>query len=201
VIEYNMPGFPPDPYGFTKAERLQWSKASVDYLLNYAPISFLGNLRFPEGQKAPPETCRTMDDCTRLFNDRELRHMLDVKKVVQAALNIWYISIGILMLLWVWAARRGWARDYRIGLRRGGWLTLLLVGSIMLFVLLAFGAIFVAFHNVFFETGTWQFPYSDTLIRLYPERFWRDTFLAVGILSGGAGLLLSLFVKEKVPQP
>jgi uncharacterized membrane protein len=71
-----------------------------------------------------------------------------------------------------------------------------LLGGIILFVLLAFGVIFVAFHQVFFESGTWTFFYSDTLIRLFPERFWRDTFIAVGVLAGGAGLLLGRFVRE-----
>ncbi len=200
VVEYNTPGFPADRYGFTKAERLQWSNVSVTYLLNYEPISFLGDLRFPDGQQTPPETCRTMDDCTRLFNDRELKHMLDVKKVVQAALNIWYISIGVLLLVWVWAARRSWGYEYRFGLSRGGWLTLMLLGSVILFALLAFNAIFVAFHQVFFESGTWQFLFSDTLIRLFPERFWRDAFIAVGVLAGGAGLLLGLFAIERRPK-
>jgi len=197
VFEYNTPGFPPDSYGFTKADRLQWANVSVEYLLNYAPISFLGDLRFPEGQQAPLATCETMDDCTRLFNDRELRHMEDVKNVVQAALNAWYISIGLLMLGWVWAARRAWGGEYRLGMRRGGWLTVILLAGIMLFVLLAFNTIFVAFHNVFFQAGTWQFLFSDTLIRLFPERFWQDTFLAVGVLSGGAGLLVGLFGRTK----
>ena len=138
-----------------------------------------------------------MDDCTRLFNDRELRHMQDVKNVVQVALNVWYIIIGLLMLGWVWAARRAWGREYRLGMRRGGWLTVILLAGILLFVVLAFNTIFVAFHNVFFQAGTWQFLFSDTLIRLFPERFWQDTFLAVGILAGGVGVLVGLFVRNR----
>jgi hypothetical protein len=27
------------------------------------------------------------------------------------------------------------------------------------------------FHQIFFSAGTWMFLYSDTLIRLFPERF------------------------------
>jgi integral membrane protein (TIGR01906 family) len=60
-------------------------------------------------------------------------------------------------------------------------------------VLIAFSVFFVYFHEVFFDTGTWVFRFSDTLIRLFPERFWRDTFIAIGLLSlaGGLGLGLS----------
>ena len=138
-----------------------------------------------------------MDDCTRLYNDRELRHMEDVKNVMQASLMVLYVSSAILLVLGIWAWRRDWWLEFRRGLARGGWLTVIFIASILIFVLVAFGIIFVAFHNVFFDPGTWTFLFSDTLIRLFPERFWRDTFLAVGLLSGGAGLALGYLFREK----
>jgi integral membrane protein (TIGR01906 family) len=196
-IEYNSPGFPADRFGFTKAERITWANIAIEYLLNDADISFLGDLRFPEGQSIPPASCLYMDDCSKLYNERELQHMFDVKNVVQAALNIWYISLGLLAVTGILAYFDGWKGVYRRAIRRGGWLTLVLLGAILLFVFVAFGVIFVLFHNIFFESGTWTFLYSDTLIRLFPERFWRDTFLAVGVLAGGAGLVLGLVLKDK----
>lgn len=138
-----------------------------------------------------------MNDCTRLYNDRELKHMQDVKVVIKAALLVWYVSVGLLLLLWFIAGQARWGQDYRRGLRRGGWLTVFLLLGIILFVLLSFNVLFVAFHNVFFQAGTWQFLFSDTLIRLFPERFWRDTFIAVGVLSGAAGLAIAYFPREK----
>jgi integral membrane protein (TIGR01906 family) len=72
-----------------------------------------------------------------------------------------------------------------------------LLAAILIFVLVAFGVIFVMFHNIFFESGTWTFLFSDTLIRLFPERFWRDTFLAVGLLAGGAGVALGILLKDR----
>jgi len=197
VFEYNTPAFPPDPFGFTKEERLLWSGLAVDYLLNDAGIEFLGDLRFPEGQLTPPPSCKYMDDCTQLYNSRELEHMVDVKNVVQAALKVWYASlIGIFALgLWAWFGR-GWT-EYRRGLSRGGWLTLILIAAILAFVLLAFGVLFVAFHNIFFDSGTWTFLFSDTLIRLFPERFWRDTFLMVGLIAGGGGALIGYLFRDR----
>jgi integral membrane protein (TIGR01906 family) len=197
VFEYNTPGFPADPYGFTKADRLHWSKIAAEYLLNDEGISFLADLRFPDGQQGPLESCQYIDDCTRLYNDRELKHMVDVKAVVEAALGVWYASLGLLLLLWFVAGQAGWGRDYRRGLRRGGWLTVFLLLGIILFVMLSFNVLFVAFHNIFFQAGTWQFLFSDTLIRLFPERFWRDTFIAVGVLSGAAGLAIAYFLRGK----
>lgn len=197
VVEYNTPGFPQDRYGFTKEDRLYWSSIALEYLLNSEDISFLAELHFPAGESAPQQTCQFMDDCTRLYNDRELRHMEDVKNVVQASLMVLYVSSLVLLVLGIWAWRGDWWLEFRRGLARGGWLTVIFIASILLFVLVAFGIIFVAFHNVFFDPGTWTFLFSDTLIRLFPERFWRDTFLAVGLLSGGTGLALGYLFREK----
>lgn len=190
AIEYRLPGFPDDIYGFTLEQRLEYSRLSVEYLTNDASIDFLGDLRFPDGQQAPPTSCRPPDDCTRLFNDRELGHMLDVKNTVKAALWVLNGSLVLLLGLGFWAWRGGWTAAYQQGLERGGWLTLVVIGSVLLFVLLAFNVIFVLFHQVFFQAGTWTFPTSDTLIRLFPERFWQDTFLALVLLAGGMGLVL-----------
>jgi len=41
--------------------------------------------------------------------------MLDVKIVVQRALNFWYISIGVLLLMWIWAGQKRWSAEYRAG--------------------------------------------------------------------------------------
>jgi integral membrane protein (TIGR01906 family) len=204
-FEYRTPNFPADEYGFTREERLKYSKIAIDYLLNDAGISFLGDLRFPDGQQAPGFSCQFMDDCTRLYNDRELMHMLDVKLVVQGAMRVLYASAFVLFGLGIWAWFGQWWNGYLHGLSRGGWLTVISLGAIILFVLLAFGVIFVFFHQIFFSSGTWTFFYSDTLIRLFPERFWRDTFLIVGGLAAGMGALLgwiftSLFPGWRQPQ-
>jgi integral membrane protein (TIGR01906 family) len=189
VFEYHTPGFPADPYGFTLQDRLQYGRLAADYLINSAGISFLGDLRFPPGQQTPPPSCQYMVDCTHLYNDRELEHMLDVKNVVQRAMQVLEIGALLLLLLLLWAWRGKWLRDYMKGLQRGGVLTLGFIGLIILSVLLAFDYIFVIFHEIFFKAGTWTFLYSDTLIRLFPERFWQDTFLMVGGLSALLGLL------------
>jgi integral membrane protein (TIGR01906 family) len=196
-FEYHTPGFPSDPYGFTLQDRLKYGKIAVEYLVNSADISFLGDLRFSADQKAPEPSCQFMSDCTHLYNDRELEHMLDVKNVVKSSIVVLGISFAPLVILAVWAWRGKWLDDYLRGLERGGILVLVLIGVIILSVLVAFNIIFVIFHEIFFKAGTWSFLYSDTLIRLFPERFWQDTFLMVGGLSIALGLLF-FFLARKV---
>jgi integral membrane protein (TIGR01906 family) len=176
-VEYRMPGFPNDPYGFTMDERLEYSKIAIEYLLNDEGIEFLGDLTFEDGRP--------------LYNQRELKHMVDVKVVTQAALQVWYVSLVILFGMGIWAKQRDWWDVYKAALVQGSWLTVVLLGAIVLFVLAAFGVAFVWFHEIFFEAGTWTFLYSDTLIRLFPERFWQDCFLYIG---GGAILAAALII-------
>ncbi|MCX8061073.1 MAG: TIGR01906 family membrane protein [Anaerolineales bacterium] len=175
-IEYNLPAFPADPYGFTKEERLYWSRIALDYLLNDAGVEFLADLQFADGSP--------------VYNARELRHMVDVKNVVQATLQVWYGLLLLYIVAAIAAWRGGRWLEFHQAIQRGGIWTIILLGGILLFVLVGFGVFFVFFHNVFFEPGTWMFHWSDTLIRLFPERFWRDTFLFVGGLAMLGGWLL-----------
>ncbi len=189
TIEYNMPYFPADEYGLTKEDRLQWAPYAVDYLVNNADISYLGVLKFEDG--AP------------LYNERELSHMQDVKNVVQGALRTWYISLVVLLILGLLAYRFEWMADFLNGLRRGGWWMIGLAMAIAFIVGVGillnpdvFWEFFALFHSLFFEGDSWLFYFSDTLIRLFPIRFWQDAFLAVALLSLGGGLGLALGLKR-----
>lgn len=189
-FEYRTPGFPEDPYGFTLEERLHWSKISVQYLVNDAGIESLGDLRFPVGQQIPEPSCSFVDDCTRLYNERELGHLVDVKEIVGIAMIVLWAGLAVLVFSAIIARRTNAWLLFKHAVGRGGWLTTLLMVGILGFVLLAFSVIFVAFHELFFAPGTWTFFYSDTLIRLFPERFWRDTFLIVGGIPALVGAIL-----------
>jgi len=183
-FEYHTPNFPADPYGFTLEDRLKWAPIAVDYLLNDAGIDFLGNLTFPDG--------------IPLYNQRELSHMVDVKNLVQFSFRVWEISLGLLVGLGLaaWGAR--WSIDYRRGLGRGGWLTVGLLVAILIGVFLNFDALFTGFHRLFFTGDSWLFYFSDTLIRLFPMRFWQDAFILFGVISLVGGILLGIFMGRSV---
>ncbi len=189
TIEYNMPYFPADEYGFTKADRMEWAPYAVEYLVNSADISYLGDLKFEDG--AP------------LYGERELSHMEDVKSVVQGSLAIWYIALAILLVLVVLAWNGDWLPEYLAGLHRGGWwmiglaVTLgFIAGTGILLNPDIFWAFFSWFHSIFFEGDSWLFYYSDTLIRLFPIRFWQDAVLAAAVIAFGGGLGLAFGLKR-----
>jgi integral membrane protein (TIGR01906 family) len=185
-VEYRMPYFPPDPYGFTTQDRLHWASYAVNYLINNADISYLGDLTFPNGSS--------------LYNERELSHMHDVKVVTQSALKTWYVAVVLLIGLGIWARYGKWWQTYLQGLRRGGWLMIGLVMVIGLFGAVAFWQFFTLFHELFFQGNSWLFENSDTLIRLFPLQFWEDAFLWAGLISVAGALALAFGLKERTPR-
>jgi len=82
----------------------------------------------------------------------------------------------------------------------GGWLTIALVVGIVLMVLLNFNALFTAFHRVFFIGDTWLFYTSDSLIRLFPQRFWMDVFFFIGGLSLALSVL-AIYLGRRFANP
>jgi integral membrane protein (TIGR01906 family) len=85
-------------------------------------------------------------------------------------------------------------------LRRGGWLTVGLTAALGIFAAVSFWQFFTVFHALFFEGDTWLFYYSDTLIRLFPMRFWQDAFIFVGVLTVGGGIGLGLGLGRRKQQ-
>ncbi len=190
TVEYNMPYFPQDEYGFTKEDRLHWAPYALEYLVNNAGVSYLGDLKFEDGSP--------------LYNERELSHMRDVKNVVQGALRVWYAALAVLAVIAFFAWRGKWMADYVNGLRRGGWwmvgLAVALGAVVGVGITISpdvFWQFFTLFHSLFFEGDSWLFYFSDTLIRLFPIRFWQDAFLWAAVLALGGGIALGLGLKPK----
>jgi integral membrane protein (TIGR01906 family) len=182
-VEYHMPNFPEDTYGMTQEERLKWTPVLWDYLLNDEGISFLGDLSFEDGSP--------------LFNERELSHMEDVKVLLSTALTVWYLGLGLLFVTAIWAMRGSWIRDFYNAIARGGIVTMTLLGAMILFLAINFRQLFTIFHRVFFEGDSWLFLFSDTLIRLFPMRFFQDIFIFVGAFSFLGGLVLWFFLGRR----
>lgn len=178
IVEYNVPGFPEDPYGFTKTERIHWANLTLKYLDNDEGIEFLADLRF--------------DDGTPVFNERELSHMVDVKIFFQAAMWSWFGLLILMAAAGIAAWRTRTLKYYWQAVSAGGWLTLGIIGLILATVILNFNALFTAFHQIFFEGDTWLFYFSDTLIRLFPMRLWQDLFIAIGVFTIAGALFFAL---------
>jgi integral membrane protein (TIGR01906 family) len=175
-LEYRRPGFPADEMGFTLADRLKYARVSVAYLVNSQGIESLEELQFSDG--------------TALYNERELSHMVDVKDVVQSTMRWYLVGFILLVILIALAIQTGNKRVFWESLSWGGFLTVAIVLFFLVYLALNFDALFTQFHKLFFESGSWVFYFSDSLIRLFPLPFWQDCFIVVGSLSLLGGTLL-----------
>ena len=183
VVEYNMPGFPSDPYGFSKEERLKWGSLSIQYLFNNEDPDFLENLRFEDG--------------TSIYNQREVSHMVDVKILLQQTLRLFYLLLIVYIVIVIWAKIKNHLHWVWAAASKGGWLTLGLIGVILAAVVISFDALFTAFHKVFFVGDTWLFYFTDTLIRLFPMRLWQDAFIFMGIITVAVALFFAIYGNKK----
>lgn len=155
---------PPGGYPLPRAEREALAQLGLASVLQPDGIRLLEEARFR--QTGLPA-----------FNDREIRHMRDVNVLIRKVRWVLWVAVAVVV---VGAAALLLLREGR-ALARSLWASS--VGSLGLFLLLGlfiavgFNLFFTGFHRIFFEGSTWQFYYSDTLIRIYPTRFWFDVSL------------------------
>jgi len=180
--EYGKPDFPADSYGFTQQQRLELATVSIQFLWRKEPaeqaISMLTAQQLPGTDKP-------------LFTRYELSHMMDVKRFTD---RLWRIHLGTAVLvlggLALLLSQRETHRVAFNALFGGGVLTAGLLLFLTAFVLLGWRTFFIGFHDLFFPPGTWTFDWSDSLIRLFPDRFWFDagTIVTAGTLVAGVAI-------------
>lgn len=172
--EYAKPSFPPAEL-YSARERLSLSEATVHYL------------RSAEG----PDYLRTMRSGWQVYNEREIKHLVDVKAVMNGAFAVHGVALVLLLIAFWWLWRRP-------EFRRSAWSAVARGCAVLLVSLVAIGAVayfgfdvfFVFFHRVFFSGDSWLFAYTDTLIQLYPLEFWIDATWALALLAIGEAVVL-----------
>ena len=175
-FEYGRDGFPPDRYGMPRSERTR--------------LALIGLRSIEPREHAGGELLRQarLRDGTPAFRAKELRHMSDVRRIVGL---LFPLQPAILALVAAIATAGTTApRLVARGLQVGAALTLALAAVTAILVALDAVAFLDGFHTLFFEGESWRFAETDTLRRLYPDRFWSDTAILLGIGAAGQALLI-----------
>lgn len=125
-----------------------------------------------------------------ILNDREQAHMRDVRGVF-AGFEVLVLAAIVGLMLALRRSRQAEARAavWRAVGRgaRGLVIALAVVGA---FAVFAFDAAFEVFHRLFFSAGSYSFdPRTDRLVQLFPEQFWSETAIAVGVVAVTAALV------------
>tara|TARA_B100001245_G_scaffold72994_1_gene51751 strand:- start:1799 stop:2710 length:912 start_codon:yes stop_codon:yes gene_type:complete len=123
-----------------------------------------------------------------LYNNREIRHMEDVKRLVRGVYGVQIIAIlyltgfGAISLA---VAPRRYPRELFRLFRWGAVLTLSLVILAGIASLLNFNQVFYNFHIISFDNDLWQLdPSRDYLIAMFPQQFFflATVAIALGII-------------------
>jgi integral membrane protein (TIGR01906 family) len=183
-IEYSRPDYYRDYYGWGSNERLKYSFDTLDFLIDNKPVEYLSGLK-NLNQKA-------------LFLPEEVNHMEDVKQLMNKAnwvlsLLAFFVSGAVVLLLHDKYSRHRLAYT----LMMAGLVTMTITTMMVMLISVLWDFFFKLFHEIFFQAGTWTFATSDSLIRLYPEKFWVDTAAGIIIYSTLVSVLLTLAPRYK----
>jgi integral membrane protein (TIGR01906 family) len=121
--------------------------------------------------------------------------MGDVRRLLGWALRAQLIVVGAFVVLALALALRRsgrWRAVVPRGLLIGALGTLMVAVLAVPLILLGFDDFFLGFHTLFFDGNTWRFSSTDTLLRVYPERFWQHTAEVASALAVGQAILLAL---------
>ncbi len=127
-----------------------------------------------------------------LLNEKEVRHMADVKTLFTRGYQLLAISILLLSTSLLVSNQKK-----RIIL----WGIILTIVVVSLFTLSNFTNIFYNFHVLFFNNDLWMLnPQTDNLIKMYPEEIFQAFAYRIGMIVTGitiSSLAISLYNSKK----
>ena len=125
----------------------------------------------------PPNFAVTVDG-QAVLGARERAHMVDVRTVFFTFGGIALVAVLALINIAIVARGAAW---FRQAVRRAAVLLAVLVVVLGALAAVAFDTVFEAFHELFFPAGSFDFEPSSKLIQLFPDQFWFETSLLLGI--------------------
>jgi integral membrane protein (TIGR01906 family) len=131
-----------------------------------------------------------------LFNERETLHLKDVKSLFHLTFALQEVALVYVMAyvvgVFVWARERP-LRTLAFHTLGGGLLTIAIIGALGGLAISGFDQTFERFHMIAFSNNLWQLdPRTDHLVQMFPEGFWFDVTMFVGLLTLGEAAILTL---------
>jgi integral membrane protein (TIGR01906 family) len=169
---YDHGGIPTDRYGFSSADRQRLALVGLHSIepSSKEGVNLLRGARLRDGEPA--------------FNTRELTHMQDVRNLLASAYRFDLVVLVVIAALALALGLRSGTRTVvPVALGRGALLTVAVAVAVAVVAATSFGWFSTPFHRTFFDGDSWRFAETDTLRRLYPDRFWLDTAIVVGVLA------------------
>lgn len=139
-----------------------------------------------------------------LFNPRETAHLRDVKTLFQASFRVQEAAVlfvlAYIVAVFIWAGE-GSMRTLAKQIVLSGLISAAVIGAVGVVAVSGFDRAFEQFHVIAFNNDFWKLnPNRDHLIQMFPEAFWENvslwvglaTLVEVGVLAGVSALYLRL---------
>lgn len=125
----------------------------------------------------------SFDQRIAVLNDREIAHMRNVRGVFERLAILVLASAAGLVVAFGRSrsgARQAFWRAVGLG-ARGLAFAMAVIGIL---AIVAFEVAFEVFHELLFPPGSFSFdPATERLVQLFPDQFWSDTALALGLVA------------------
>jgi len=130
------------------------------------------------------------------FNARETAHLRDVKDLFQITFRVQELGIAFVFTyvvgVFIWA-REGSLRRLATQVLAGSLVAIAVILALGAVALLGFDRAFEQFHFIAFSNDLWRLdPRTDHLIQMFPEGFWFDVSMLVGLLTLAEAAVLAL---------
>jgi integral membrane protein (TIGR01906 family) len=137
-----------------------------------------------------------------LFNEREVQHMADVKKLFGLDYLILAGTLGYSLLYGLPLLLRRQRRRLAQDIVSGGALTMLLIFIIGAFAITDFTRFFTSFHLISFSNDLWMLnPATDYLLMLFPGGFWQDAamycLIAIAVMALIPQLAATVYIARR----
>jgi len=110
---------------------------------------------------------------------RERGHMADVRSVFFGFGLVALLAVLVLVNIGIFARGAAW---FRTAVRRAAVILAVAVIVLGIVAAVAFDSLFEVFHEIFFPPGSFDFDASSKLIQLFPDQFWFETSLLLGVV-------------------
>ncbi len=145
----------------------------------------------------PPDFDVTLDGVP-VLKEAEREHMRDVRGVFAGFFAVAAGAAVVLAVLFLTARGSGARARFWRRLEKAGVVIALgtVVGGVL--GLLFFDSAFMLFHEIFFPGGNYLFdPRTDRLVQLFPEQFWVESTVGVGVVVIGLSLLMTWVARRR----
>ena len=164
-----------------------------------------GMVNYFEGKVQSPQVEVDINGIKKpVYSQKELIHLEDVRKIIDIFKMLEILSLIVFLATGLTMFFKFGVSRLLKGLQAGAVVTVVFLGSVMLWALIDFNSIFYFFHILSFSNDLWLLdPATDYLIMMFPEGFFFDSaiLIAATIIAVAILIWFAAYVMKRVLLP